>query len=218
MLKICPICTENVSSIGTDGSGMRYCEFCQALFGLNLETSNSAEESLYVEIPGEQLEGFSHLDDAEKFALSITELSIEEAWNLISESHPLTKGKKPNVIFLDSVLGLNKNPYEFFEAVSIVLSDGGTLIVDDISVSDMVGSVENKKDFKRSFLSTKALNKLSDGHDLVVVDAERVGPKTRWYLKHKNLYPVSPNVVQFLGDETLVTIDKIQEFISSSSK
>jgi|GEM_PF-5175968 len=141
-------------------------------------------DSKYSEVDSEKLDGLTHIDSGEIFALDIQKLSIEEAWNMLSENHEITKGKKPNVVILDDVLSDEKNAYEFFEALAIILSDGGTLVVNE------------SNDF-----STATLNKLANDHDLEVVDIEKSQDQIRWYLKHKGMYPVSPTVVQVMGEE-----------------
>ena len=135
---------------------------------------------------------------------------IEQAWAFISASHPISKGRKPDLVIANHIFSHSHDINEVLEAVMLIMKDGGTLIIDDLYIESIFefnnrADIAKKSDF---WFSTHAMAKACERHGLKVVDAkflprENGDPivKMRWTIQHDHMFSVSPNVITILGNE-----------------
>ena len=151
---------------------------------------------------------------------------IEQAWSFISESHPISKGRKPDLIIANNIMSHSHDINEVLEAMMLILKDGGSLIVDDVYISsifelDNHADILNKSDF---WLSTHSLGKACERHGLKIVDAHIIDKtdeddmaKMRWTIQHDNMFSVSPNVIAILGNEVEQGYIDVNKYLEMSS-
>lgn len=150
---------------------------------------------------------------------------IEQAWAFIAKAHPVSKGRKPDLIIADQILSNSHDINEVLEAVMLILKEGGTFIIEDLYVSSIFDFEDRADIAKRSdfWFSTHSLDKACERHGLKIIDAKfldsHIGDvsKMRWTIQHDHMFSVSPNVVGILGDEAeqgLVSSKRYLEFKS----
>lgn len=150
---------------------------------------------------------------------------IEQAWAFIAAAHPVSKGRKPDLVIADQILSNTHDINEVLEAVMLIMKDGGTFIIDDLYVSSIF-DFESRADIaKRSdyWFSTNSLAKACERHGLKIVDAQfldtHIGDvtKMRWTVQHDNMFSVSPNVISVLGDEAEQGLTSSERYLEFNS-
>ena len=144
---------------------------------------------------------------------SVTEpFGIEKAWEFISASHPISKGRKPDLIYASNVLSHSHDVNEVLEAIMLIMKDGGTFILDDTYLGSVFklknrADIANKSDL---WFSTHSLDKACENHGLKIVDANLLDNndyedddliRMRWCIQHDNMFSISPNVISLMGLE-----------------
>lgn len=150
---------------------------------------------------------------------------IEQAWAFIAAAHPVSKGRKPDLVIADQILSNSHDINEVLEAVMLILKDGGTFIIEDLYVSSIFEFEDRSEIAKRSdfWFSTHSLDKACERHGLKIVDAQFIDThighvsKMRWTVQHDHMFSVSPNVVGILGDEAEQGLDSPERYLEFKS-
>lgn len=150
---------------------------------------------------------------------------IEQAWAFIAAAHPVSKGRKPDLVIADQILSNSHDINEVLEAVMLILKDGGTFIIEDLYVTSIFEFEDRADIAKRSdfWFSTHSLGKACERHGLKIVDTQfldtHIGDvsKMRWTVQHDHMFSVSPNVVSVLGDEAEQGLASAERFLEFKS-
>lgn len=150
---------------------------------------------------------------------------IEQAWAFIAAAHPVSKGRKPDLIVADQILSNSNDINEVLEAVMLILKDGGTFVIEDLYVTSIFDFENRSEIAKRSdfWFSTHSLAKACERHGLKIVDAQfldtHIGDvsKMRWTVQHDHMFSVSPNVIGIIGDEAEQGLDSAERYLEFKS-
>lgn len=121
-------------------------------------------------------------------------LDVQQAWDFLSESHTISRGKKADVVIFRFGLFQFDDLNELLEAVALILREDGLMLLEE---KDKL-----KSDDVTSY-STQELNVVLQNHDLEIVDILRVpdSGSLRFFIRHKEMYSVSPAVTEFIGQQ-----------------
>ncbi len=141
-----------------------------------------------------------------------TDFGIEQAWELLSGSNEITNGNKIDLIVANAIIDKGLETQEVLEAIRLVLKENGSITFLENS---LLAFNKHSTDSSETFISTLSLSKELEKHDLEIVDLETLDgtPKVIWTARPKGLFPVSPFVVQYVGQEQINGLDSLDGVI-----
>ncbi len=132
---------------------------------------------------------------------------IEEAWKFLAADHPQSHGRKADLVIANNVLAHVRDLNDFLEGVSLILKESGTATFENPWLKLLLDETQFDTIYHEHacYFSTHAVQAACERHDLEVTDVHYFdklhGGMLRWTVQHKGLHPVSPNVVDILGQE-----------------